>query len=708
MGRNIQFKVNQGLADPVTADIRHKIFARRRPQIEKVLQEQPELALHLQEIKTASRNNLSDLVEQAVANMRANGIKVFRAATNQEAMDYLLSVIDTGPVVKSKSNAVKEIGLINKLAERNVEVIETDLGDRICQLGNIPAAHPLGPAVHVPIERVAQIFSDNLQEEIPPHHEAIVMKARESLREYLISAPVGLTGANAISADTGSIVLTENEGNIRAVTNMPRKHVVVAGVEKMVATLEDALHVVKTAAAFGTGQDIGAYVSVVSGPSGNKNVLLDELLQGQGPEEVHVVLLEQGRWEILGESVAHALACINCGHCLRVCPVFAEIGENFGTNFFGGIGVLHSYIRYGLAEAVKGGLELCMGCGRCKTVCPNAIPTDDLIKDLRKKVVADQGLGWKKSLILKGFLTKQPLQKLALSMAPIFLSRNGDCLQPKIRNITSRKVPLLNKKPFLEQAADRVPAIGQKRMQVGYFVGCLNNLTYAETAMATVVLLNFQEIDVLIPKTQNCCGLPLQANGDFRTAEKLARNNLQAFNEVQVDAVIYDCASCGKGFEGYPSLFQDDPYWRTIADGLLEKTYDLSSFLLKYQQLLPRRALRETVTYHSPCHLKQGVSGHQDRKVLQQIPSLTVKEVAEDTCCGFGGTFNLQFHRLSGQIAERKMAQLQETDADMVVTSCPGCRLQLSDGLHRVGAKQQVVHLSELLLRSFDMEREEM
>jgi len=258
---------------------------------------------------------------------------------------------------------------------------------------------------------------------------------------------------------------------------------------------------------------------------------------------VHVVLLEQGRWEILGESVAQALACINCGHCLRVCPVFAEIGENFGTNFFGGIGVLHSYIRYGLAEAVAGGLELCMGCGRCKTVCPNAIPTDDLINDLRKKVVADKGLGWKKSLILKSFSAKQPLQKVALSIAPMFLGRNGDCLQPRIRNITSRKVPLLNKKPFLAQVSDRVPAIGQKRMQVGYFLGCLNNLTYAETAKATVGLLNAQGIDVLIPKKQNCCGLPMQANGDFRTAEKLARNNLQAFSEVQMDAVIYDCAT---------------------------------------------------------------------------------------------------------------------------------------------------------------------
>lgn len=206
-------RIRVGLDDKDSERGRERAFQVIRGAKKKMVSQYPELSNRVKQIKTTAINDLDAMTDRAVAKREANGCKVFRAANQQDAVDYIGRIVQQGLIVKSKSNAAKEIDLSKALLEQGSRVVETDLGDRIVQLANSHASHSLAPVIHMSVEKIAEVFSNDLGQVFPADAETLVKAARVSLRSYLLSADAGLSGANAIAADTGSIIVMENEGS---------------------------------------------------------------------------------------------------------------------------------------------------------------------------------------------------------------------------------------------------------------------------------------------------------------------------------------------------------------------------------------------------------------------------------------------------------------------------------------------------------------
>ncbi len=697
MNRKVRDKVRAGLADAAAAAGRHAISRLLRGVLPAVARAFPEAAEELRRIKRESVERLDELVQLAVGNLRRNGFEVYRARTNREAVEYALRVIPPGSlVVKSKSNAVKETDLLAALRARGVRVVETDMGDRICQLGDLPAGHPLGPAVHVPVAEVAALFARDTGREVPAEPEAVVAVAREALRETFLSADCGLSGANAVAADVGAVVLTENEGNIRNLVHLTRVHLIFAGIEKIVPTLEDAVRVCRAAALYGVAQPIGQYVTAVAGPP--RAFLGDRPAdRGQGPREVHVVLLEQGRREAVRRGFGASLYCINCGACLNVCPVYNEIGERYGYRYFGGIGVVHAALRYGLEAAVAGGLTLCLSCRRCVEFCPCRIPTPDYIVALRAEANRRRSLPRTRRLLLDRFLesnsravhrTARVVQGLLARPVP-----DGDGVEARFFSAGGRLLPRVAPRPGLDEAAGAAAGRGPRRRKVTYFLGCLNNRFFVDVARATVEVLGHLGAEVVVARPRHCCGYPALVDGDPAAARRLAQANLEVLADAG-EAVVVDCPTCGTALRTYADLLAEDPARRQRAAELAGRVWHVAQFVLREVSQADLGELPLTAVWHQPCHLPEPGS-----ELLLKIPGLKV-ETSVEWCCGFGGAFSLEYYELARTIGSRTADGYLATGARLLVTACPGCLAHLRDALRHKGAAGRVMHVSEILARS--------
>jgi len=341
------------------------------------------------DLKKEIVKNLDKLVDQAVKNLKARFWQVYLAKTREEALTYILKQVEGEKlVVKSKTTTGKEIGLVERLEAHGVEVVETDIGDRIIQISKQMPSLPIGPAVHLEPSYIAEIFSKHYGvPPIQPDPKAIVKVGREKLREQILKANVGITGANVVVAEEGSIGLVENEGNISLITRLPRKHIAIAGIDKVVPTWKDAITVLRVMEA--TFDLRGAYCSFIKGPSGTSDIHGVEVLGMHGAQEVHVVLLDDYRSKARERGFEELLYCINCGRCFIACPVIQQAGiEIFHTEVSTGpIGLVKAAMIKGIDAALAAGLYLCSGCNRCKELCPANIDIPRMIEALKEEAV---------------------------------------------------------------------------------------------------------------------------------------------------------------------------------------------------------------------------------------------------------------------------------------------------------------------------------
>ncbi|MBD3227405.1 MAG: 4Fe-4S dicluster domain-containing protein [Candidatus Lokiarchaeota archaeon] len=354
------------------------------------------LAEDFTRIKKLMINKYDELVKTAVESLENRDCNVLLAKTQQEALDYILNEVQGEDIiVKSKSETGKEIGLSKFLEKHGFEgkIIETDLGDRIIQLINEKPSIPMGPAVHLSPKEVADKLSEIYNIELQPTPQEIVKFGKEKLRKDILSANIGITGANVIVANDGIIGLMENEGNISLITRLPDKHICLAGTDKIVPTWHDAISVLEMAEA--SLDLMGAYTSFIKGPSRTADVQGVEVIGMHGAKEVHVVLLDDFRSKIVGTDFEQSLMCINCGRCFLSCPVIKSLGlEIFNSKYSRGpIGLIKTYLlaENGLEESVKMGLFTCTLCGRCEENCPSNINMPDMIMKLRKMAI-EKGL----------------------------------------------------------------------------------------------------------------------------------------------------------------------------------------------------------------------------------------------------------------------------------------------------------------------------
>jgi len=370
------------------ADLQNR-FGRGTAAAYRNLPEGPDLRLKAHEIRQAAIANLDVLLETLAANVRQNGGHVFFAQDSQAALDYCLATARKHKVklaVKGKSMVSEEIGLNTALKEAGIDVAETDLGEYIIQLAGERPSHIIAPAIHKTRMDIGRLFTDKIGISYTDDPPSLTRAARKSLREKFLAAGIGFSGCNIACAETGHIATVSNEGNIRMSSTMPKVHVAIMGMERVAARLEDHDILLRLLCRAAAAQNMGTYVSYIGGPR--------QANQADGPDEFHLVILDNGRSRILAdEEFREMLCCIRCAACLNVCPVYGKIGgHSYGHPYSGPVGAVVMPLLAGINKAK----DLCQGetlCGACQDACPINIDIPRMLLALRTKL-ADGDPAW--------------------------------------------------------------------------------------------------------------------------------------------------------------------------------------------------------------------------------------------------------------------------------------------------------------------------
>lgn len=372
------------------------------------------------EIRMHTIKNLDSYLEQLARNVRNNGGHVHFAATAEDVVSYVCNVAKkkhAKTVVKSKSMVSEEVHLNSYLEEMGVKVVESDLGEYIIQLAKEAPSHLIAPAIHKTKEQVAELFSKEAGEQLPVDTTQLLQFARKQLREQFLEADIGISGCNFAVAESGSVVLISNEGNARLTTTLPKVHIAIMGMERIVPTWNELDVVVSMLTRNATGQKITVYMTGINGPR-----LPDDI---DGPEEFHLIILDNGRSNILGTAYEEVLKCIRCAACVNVCPVYRNIGGHaYGSVYSGPIGAVLAPLLEGY-EDLKDVPYASSLCGACTEVCPVKIPLHDLLLEHRKDEVKQGFVSSAEQLAFSafGFVASHPFfYKQAMKMGRVGLS----------------------------------------------------------------------------------------------------------------------------------------------------------------------------------------------------------------------------------------------------------------------------------------------
>lgn len=407
--------------------------------------------------------------------------------------------------------------------------------------------------------------------------------------------------------------------------------------------------------------------------------------------------------------------CTKCGFCAFWCPVYQE--ERVESSLARGKSMIVRSLAAGEVEYSKELAERinkCLLCKTCTVNCPVKTEIPNVIVAARADKVKAKGVKFPYNIIYRQLLPRRrlfgnlvrlvsrcqgflfPRTEGTIRHLPLFLSALGKGRQiPSIAaKFLRESVPEVNKPP------SGVPA----KMRVGYFSGCMTEYVFPQTGKKIIDFLTKNGLEVVLPKTQGCCGAPVYLGaGDFDTGRRFADANVKAF--AGFDYVISGCATCVSSMKDYIKFLADTPERKEAYGKFADKLYDVSSFLVDVLKL-PAAAYKASaefkgkkITWHDPCHLGRhlGVTS-QPRQILKSIPGIEYVEMPNaDRCCGMAGTFSIYYYDLSKKIAKKKMEGIEASGADVVVTACPGCQIQLMDNITQNKMPQQVKHFIELL-----------
>jgi len=363
------------------------LFGERRRQAAAGLPNWEDLRSQARAIKDEVLLHLDRYLEEFVANAESRGAKVHWARDAAEANSIICGLATERAariVVKSKSMTTEETHLNNALEAAGMQVVETDLGEYIIQLANEPPSHIIAPAIHKTRRQIGELFTAELGMAPTDDVDQMTSTARMKLRDRFAAADVGISGVNFAIAETGTIVIVENEGNIRLTTSLPRLHIAVMGIEKVIPRFSDLDVFLKLLPRSGTGQRLTTYQSFITGTK--------RAPQDEGPDELHIVLLDNGRSRMLAHPVTRqSLACIRCGACLNACPVYQQVGGHaYGSVYPGPIGAVITPQLMGIAKAAQLPYASSL-CGACREVCPVKIDIPQLLLHLRGEISPRKG-----------------------------------------------------------------------------------------------------------------------------------------------------------------------------------------------------------------------------------------------------------------------------------------------------------------------------
>ena len=642
----------------------------------------------LKKRRRANLDRLPSLIAQFQERLEAAGGIVHYAKDAAEARDIIGQIcwnadsasrtagVERGSgrrmvVTKVKSMASEEIELNPYLEALGMEVVETDLGERMVQLTHTHPSHLIAPAIHLTKEDAAAVFGTEATV------EAIQRHARESLRQKFIEATVGISGANMAIAETGTIVLVTNEGNADLTTTLPPVHIALFGIDKVVATLEDAVAVLRMLPRSGTGQVMTSYVNWITGPSRSADIEQSLTIGVHGPREMHCVIFDNGREEMLADPIFRdALTCIRCGACSNACPPFMAVGgHQFGYIYNGPIGLVLTPFHHGIDKADLPN-TLCTQCNACQDICPVDIPLPRQIlehrrqgrKSLRKKAV----LGvWKRPALA---------DRLLRAGAPFSGLMPG--------------TPRLARVPYCDRADGSGQGAGEQPLTI--FASCMVDRMLPEAAIALRQIADAAGYRVEFPKGQWCCGLIAANAGDFAGGAGLHARLAQSLGDSK-GPIVTPSASC------FGAFTIDAPDWGAPADELLRSRFrDSARFAL---ELLTRRpelmrtdGMSTRVAYHDSCQTLRQLGLKTEPRRLLELAGYEVVDIPDiANCCGFGGTFSLEWPRVAGRLAEWKLDAIAKTGCAIVASDNPGCLIHIATAARRRHMDLRVAHVLELV-----------
>ena len=403
--------------------------------------------------------------------------------------------------------------------------------------------------------------------------------------------------------------------------------------------------------------------------------------------------------------------CMRCGMCLPACPTYMETFLETASPR-GRVALIRKLKEGELdqSELLLEYLSLCLDCQACASACPCGVNAGELVAEFTCERKTETGLGFMEDLILRK-LVPHP-DRLESSMAPMRIYQNSG-LQKLVRTLGILKMfpkplermegllPALPSGPLRQEINEVTPAVVTERGTVGFFLGCVMSLVFSDASRATIKLLSSLGYKVITPKSQVCCGAPNMLGGDLTGLKEAARTNIDIFADYQLDFIVTDCGGCGAELKKYGHLIEGEP-----ASAFSAKVRDISQVLALHADELTSllKPLPLKVTYHDPCHIAhcQGIR-KEPRDLLKLVPGLIYKELeTADACCGSAGTYNIAKPEMSDRILQRKLDMVRASGADILVTSNPGCLLQLKKGLTEQLPGVKLMHLTEVLALSLN------
>jgi glycolate oxidase iron-sulfur subunit len=359
-------------------------------------------------------------------------------------------------------------------------------------------------------------------------------------------------------------------------------------------------------------------------------------------------------------------------------------------------------------------MNACFACLACNEICPVGIRPAELTLSMRYVQEQVKPTGWKKTLF--GGLISHPGRMEAATLPLRIYERSGirkliyqlrltRLLPSQIRDLEAM-LPHLPQRPLWQVLPEKTDAYGQSRFRVGFFLGCAQNLLFAEESKATIRVLARNGCSVITPREVQCCGMPARGYGRLDLVRAQAKHNIATFEKANVDVVITDCATCGSTLKDYKVLLQDQEEWAPRAEVFSSRIRDVSEFLTEIPLEKPRGKVEARVTYHDPCHLRRGQKiWQQPRALLSMIDGLDFVELPEaDWCCGSAGSQLITHYETSTKVMDRKLDNLASTGAQIIASGCPGCQMQLLTGIQRRGLKVRVVQPMTLLDEAYEAE----
>ncbi len=656
-------------------------------------------------VKDSTLERIDDYIAEFRANAEAAGATVVELSTAEEAVNYIASVCKSRGidlVVKSKSMVSEEIELNHELEQRGITAIETDLGEWLLQLAEERPSHLVMPAIHQKRQYVAEILGEELGREFDADDiPAMVASARDGLRRHYLSAGAGLTGANALVAETGSIMVVTNEGNMRLATSLPEVHFVTAGIEKLIPTWADAERQLQLLPRSATAQTLSTYTTCITG--------------AQPGKEMHIILLDNGRRAMREtDTIGDALRCIRCGACANVCPPYQIVGgHTFGHVYTGAIGLVNTTFHHGVDHAA-GPQGLCVSCGACQTVCPVDIPLPMQILEVRQRAHESGHAPLWERIALR--LWAKPrlfhhLMGLAAAGSGIGrlvgLVRRDHLRLPLPRRLRWRSVPalplrsgqtLVKSRPPLQPLTE-APSAGRT---VDLFAQCLADRLLPTAVDSAAKLIEAGGASINLPDSQHCCGLPAFDAGDWDTARRMAKHTIETL-EGSEHQIVTPAPSCVISMQDHwPRLFQDDPEWRSRAAAVSRRVHDLADWL-EGPGRLPDGCLSDGDSHAWTAHRFCQASNRNDAgaridQLVERLTGETARPLEEpDVCCGFGGLTSLAAPEVGSGILERKLACVAESGCDTLITNNPGCVIHLRAGANASGARHHTLHYADFL-----------